>query len=186
MIDNISADPTVPPQWRGHFDPTKDELYEYIGDIFGEIVEAFQPTLFHMGGDEVSISCWNTSASIREWMSTRMGWGDSKNDFMKLWSHYQTNAIEKLDLALSDNSIGQIPIIVWSSSLTEQPYLSELLDKDRFIVQAWMNSTDESEKAQITALLENGYRVIMSNSDALYLVRLFFFLFLIILLKTNI
>jgi hexosaminidase len=146
-------------------------LYEYIQDIFEEIVEAFQPTLFHMGGDEVSISCWNTSASIRDWMSTRMGWGVEKSDFMKLWSHYQENAIAKLDNALSEHNLGQIPIIVWSSSLTEQPYLSQLLDKDRFIVQAWMNSTDEREKAQITALLENGYRVIMSNSDALYLVR---------------
>lgn len=132
-------------------------------------MEAFQPSLFHMGGDEVSISCWNTSSTIREWMTTRMGWGVEKSDFMKLWSHYQQNAISKLDFVLSENNLGQIPIIVWSSSLTEEPYLSELLDKERYIVQAWMDSIKENEKAQITALLENGYKLIISNSDALYL-----------------
>lgn len=123
-----------------------------------------------MGGDEVSLSCWNSSASIREWMTTRMGWGVARSDFMRLWSHYQENAIAKLDHALNENNLGQIPIIVWSSSLTEQPYLTQSLNKDRFIIQAWMNSIKEEEKAQITALLENGYRLIMSNSDALYLV----------------
>lgn len=39
----------------GQLDPTKDEVYEVLEDIYGEQLEYFDyPGLFHMGGDEVS------------------------------------------------------------------------------------------------------------------------------------
>lgn len=40
----------------GQFDPTKDELYELIRDIYSEMNDIFShPPQFHMGGDEVYV-----------------------------------------------------------------------------------------------------------------------------------
>ena len=153
--------------WRGHFDVTQDVLYDYIEDIYREIIDAFQPTLFHMGGDEVNITCWNSSASIRDWMVTEKGWGLETLDFMNLWSYYQEKAFERLDTLLDH----KVPIIIWTSRLTEE--LSNLFDKDRFIVQVWMYGDDPRFKK----ILENGFNVIISNSDAIYLVSHTFKLF---------
>jgi hexosaminidase len=153
-------DPILPPGWRGQFDPTKDEIYDYLDDIYREIVETFKPSLFHMGGDEVNLSCWNSSESIRNWMLDKK-YNLEREDFMNLWGYFQEKAIERLDKYLDKN----IKIIVWTSTLTEEPFLSRLLNKDRYIVQIWSDSTDKG----VTKLLENGYHVIFSNSDALYL-----------------
>lgn len=160
--DFFCLDPSMIAQWRGQFDVTQDVLYDYLEDIYREIIDAFQPTLFHMGGDEVNVTCWNSSASIRDWMVTEKGWELETNDFMNLWSYYQEKAFERLDTLLDH----KVPIIVWTSRLTEEPYLSSIFDKDRYIVQVWNYGSDP----RLTSLLENGFNVIISNSDALYLV----------------
>lgn len=155
-------DPSMIAQWRGQFDVTQDVLYDYLEDIYREIIDAFQPTLFHMGGDEVNVTCWNSSASIRDWMVTEKGWELETKDFMNLWSYFQEKVFERLDTLLDH----KVPIIVWTSRLTEEPYLSNIFDKDRYVVQVWNYGSDP----RLTSLLENGFNVIISNSDALYLV----------------
>lgn len=89
------------------------------------------PDVFHMGGDEVSHSCWNTSASIKEWM-TKKGWGrHEEDDFMKLWGHFQDNALARVDKVSKE----KIPIIMWTSRLTDVPYVDTYLDQRRYIIQ---------------------------------------------------
>lgn len=122
-----------------------------------------------MGGDEVNIGCWNSSSSIRDWMLTEKGWGVNTEDFMNLWSYFQVKAIEKLDLFLDH----EVPIVVWTSRLTQEPYLSQLLNKTRYIVQVWTSGNNP----EVKILLENGFNVIMSNSDAIYLVSHFILIF---------
>lgn len=117
--------------------------------------------MIHMGGDEVFVECWNISNTLQEWMIER-GWNLNTPDFMNLWGYFQENALASFDKV----SKKRVPVILWSSSLTQQPYLTEhLKDKDRYIIQAWTrgNSTE------IKTLLENGYKLIITNSDALYL-----------------
>jgi hexosaminidase len=153
-------DPELRAQWRGQIDPTNDEVYEILADVYREMVDAFEPTFFHMGGDEVNITCWNTSATITEWMTAR-GMDRTVDGFMQLWIHFQRNALEKLD-SVSDR---ELPLILWTSSLTKEPYLSQIVDKDRYVIQLWTYSND----ASIKPILEAGYKVIISNSDVLYL-----------------
>lgn len=115
----------------GQFDPTKEHLYDILEDIYREMYDAFQkPAIFHMGGDEVSHSCWNTSEEIQEWMLNK-GWDLREDDFMKLWNHFQDKALERLDKVIGK----KVPIIMWTSHLTDVPYVEEYLDKDRYIIQ---------------------------------------------------
>lgn len=115
----------------GQLDPTKDKLYDILEDIYTEMYAAFgQPDIFHMGGDEVSQSCWNSSAEIQGWMQQK-GWDLKDADFMKLWGHFQDNALERLDKVIGR----KVPIIMWTSHLTDVPYVEQYLDKERYIIQ---------------------------------------------------
>lgn len=125
------------------------------------MVEYFgYPDIFHMGGDEVSTSCWNSSKSLQDWMVGK-GWGLEEADFMKLWDHFQTSALDRLDKV----NFKKVPIIMWTSTLTDEPYLSQYLDKDRYIIQVWTKGDDP----KIQTLLQNGYKLIISTYDTLYL-----------------
>ena len=42
-----------------------DKMYEVLSDIYQEYLQLFDTDVFHMGGDEVNMNCYNTSAEIR-------------------------------------------------------------------------------------------------------------------------
>lgn len=145
----------------GQLDPTKDEVYNVLEDIYREMIDQFQyPDLFHMGGDEVSVKCWNSSDSLQEWM-TNKGWSLNESDFMRLWGYFQNNALERLDKV----NFKKVPIILWTSRLTEEPFLSQYLNNERYIIQIWTTGDDP----KVQTILEKGYKMIVSNYDALYL-----------------
>lgn len=115
----------------GQLDPTKDKMFDILQDVYNEMFELFkQPDVFHMGGDEVSHACWNSSTEIQDWMKAK-GWGLEEADFMKLWGHFQDNALTRVDRAANQ----QVPIIMWTSRLTDVPYVDTYLNKDRYIIQ---------------------------------------------------
>lgn len=145
----------------GQFDVTKDKLYDMLEDIYKEMFELFdRPDLFHMGGDEVSVGCWNSSVDIQKWMIEK-NWGLAHDDFLKLWGYFQEKALARFDKIASRDT----RIILWTSKLTEPPYVDTYLNKKRYIIQVWTTATDP----QIMNLLERGYDLIISNYDALYL-----------------
>lgn len=113
----------------GQLDPSKDALYDILEDLYREYYEIFHdPDVFHMGGDEVSLTCWNTSSDIQTIMKER-GRNLEDADFMKLWNHFQSNAVERLDKVAKRKA----PIIImWTSHLTQVPYLEQYLDKNRY------------------------------------------------------
>ena len=43
-----------------------DKMYEVLSDIYKEYLQLFDTDVVHMGGDEVNMNCYNTSAEIRK------------------------------------------------------------------------------------------------------------------------
>lgn len=144
----------------GVFNPINDNVYNVLSNIYKDMADLFQSDMFHMGGDEVNVRCWNETKEITDWMATN-GWGQDKESFLKLWSHYQNKSVEKLDGAYGR----QQPIILWTSDLTANGHAPLYLDRNRYVVQYWDSWNDTSVKI----LYEQGYKLIMSNVDALYL-----------------
>lgn len=145
----------------GQLDPTKDQLYDVLEKIYADFVDYFDPdTVFHMGGDEVSTDCWNASSEITSWMKAN-GYQLTKDDFLRLWGMFQERALERYDKVAKT----QVPIILWTSHLTETPYLERYLNNERYIIQIWTKGDDP----KVQTLLENGFKLIVSNYDALYL-----------------
>lgn len=115
----------------GQFDPSKEKLYDLLETLYAEMYDIFDsPDIFHMGGDEVSISCWESDLNLKKWMSKK-GMNFSDEDYMNLWGYFQKKASERLDQVGNANT----QIILWTSRLTKYPFLTRFLNKDRYIIQ---------------------------------------------------
>ncbi|RVE49648.1 hypothetical protein evm_005705 [Chilo suppressalis] len=144
----------------GQLNPVKDELYDYLEDIYTDMAEVFKTTdMFHMGGDEVNNNCWNTSESIQNFMAQK-NWDLNEDGFIKLWDYFQNNAQSRAYKAFGK----KLPLILWTSMLTDYGHVEEYLNKDEYVIQVWTTG----QNPQIQGLLSKGYRLIISNFDALY------------------
>lgn len=135
-------------------------MYEILEGIYKDFLKAFRPDIFHMGGDEININCWNSSESIGNWMESQ-GWTRDKKNFFKLWKHFQDRAY---NLVTKVNNGKELPAILWTSDLTNEENI-DYLDPKKYIVQIWTDKFDST----IKRLLDKNLRVIFSNYDALYL-----------------
>lgn len=145
----------------GQIDPSKPAAYDLLEDIYRELVAAFEkPDIFSLGGDEIWFECWNSSVTLQAWM-IEQGWNLDEVGFMEMWNYFQVRNLERLDKVYPE----KVPIIMWESTLTEDPYALQYLDKDRYIIQIWLDAF----APQIKYLLENGYKLIISPYDKFYL-----------------
>lgn len=144
----------------GQLNPLNDNTYKILESIYNDYLAKFSPDLFHFGGDEVNIGCWNTSQPIIDWMKS-MNKTRTFDDFMDLWNIFLVAAEKKFKA----QSKLEIPLIVWSSKMTEEKYLTKYLNNKTYIIQLWNVATDKS----IPNILANGFKVILSNYDHTYL-----------------
>jgi hexosaminidase len=56
------------------------------------MLEIFDNDLFHMGGDEVNLDCWNSSSEITDYLR-KNGKDLSHDSFIDLWSNFQARGI---------------------------------------------------------------------------------------------
>ena len=49
-------------------DPSRPELYDFLGTFLTDMVGIFSDDYLMLGGDEVDISCYDNSPSIAKWM----------------------------------------------------------------------------------------------------------------------
>ncbi|CAL4143420.1 unnamed protein product, partial [Meganyctiphanes norvegica] len=147
----------------GQLNIVNDRVYDVLGQIYKEMADLFGPLdMFHYGGDEVNLNCWNTTEEIVTYMD-KVGKGQrTEEDFYDLWSQFQSRAYGLMTIA---NKGKHIPGILWTSHLTEKGHTAKYLDKNQYIIQIWSTGTDPL----IKELLEGGFSVIFSNYDAWYL-----------------
>ena len=58
-----------------YFDPTSEETYSFVDAFLGEMAGLFPDKVLHLGGDEVGVTCYNESASVRAWLGEHPGVG---------------------------------------------------------------------------------------------------------------
>ncbi|XP_033321138.2 beta-hexosaminidase subunit beta [Megalopta genalis] len=52
----------------GPMNPTNPYLYEFLRNLFSEIVRAFPDQYVHLGGDEVPFDCWQSNPNVTAYM----------------------------------------------------------------------------------------------------------------------
>ncbi|MCW5964532.1 MAG: family 20 glycosylhydrolase [Bryobacterales bacterium] len=53
------------------FDPTRDETYEFLGNLFAEMATIFPDKYMHIGGDELTGKPWRENARIQRFMGSQ-------------------------------------------------------------------------------------------------------------------
>lgn len=133
----------------GQLNPRNPHVYELLERIYAEIIQLTGvDDIFHLGGDEVSERCW------------AQHFNDS--DPMDLWLEFTNKAMHALERANGGHAPDMT--LLWSSRLTRTPYL-EKLDKKRYGIHIW----GASQWQESRAVLDAGYRSIISHVDAWYL-----------------
>ncbi|XP_049861033.1 chitooligosaccharidolytic beta-N-acetylglucosaminidase isoform X4 [Schistocerca gregaria] len=144
----------------GQLNPTSEKMYQVLAGIYKDMLNVFDSDVFHMGGDEVNMNCWNTSEVITDWMDAN-GIPRTEEGLHELWDRFQSRAYSLLAEA---NGKKELPVILWTSTLTDVAHVDKYLDNKRYIIQIWTRGTD----LVIPELIRKGFRVIFSNYDALY------------------
>ncbi|BES99377.1 beta-hexosaminidase [Nesidiocoris tenuis] len=141
----------------GQLNPINPNTYKVLGDIFEEVNGRFPVNMFHMGGYKVKFECWNSSDSIRDYVSAKDP-DLSTNTFTELWGEFHKKALTAWDTAVGHSDTN---IILWTSDLTQPDGIPEWLDPKRFIIQYWaLAESDVPDR-----LLKMGYRLIFSTKD---------------------
>jgi hexosaminidase len=102
-------------------DVTKDEVYEFLKDLFKEVAQVFPDKYVHLGGDEVTGNAWTYNPNILKFMNDHK----MQNDWHKLQGYF----FSKMDEVIR----GMDKIMYgWQESITP------LLPKQ--LIQAWMGT----------------------------------------------
>lgn len=60
----------------------------FSGEVYKDMLDVFDNDVFHMGGDEVNVKCWNSSSTITQYL-TNHGKDLSQESFVELWGQFQ-------------------------------------------------------------------------------------------------
>ncbi|XP_045463068.1 chitooligosaccharidolytic beta-N-acetylglucosaminidase isoform X2 [Harmonia axyridis] len=144
----------------GQLNPANQNVYDVLEKIYRDMVGLMPwSRIFHMGGDEVFIPCWNNTEEIVKYISGR---GRSTQVFYDLWGEFQEEALKRYDKAVGNKNS---KIIIWTSQLTDPFYISRYFNKDRYVIQTWVPDTDNLPEI----LLQKGFNLIISTKNAWYL-----------------
>ena len=143
----------------GQLNPVNQNIYKVLGKLYQDFMELFDVEMFHMGGDEVNLNCWNTTDEVKQHLADRGQTGTEK-ELLELWKDFQNTAAEKVYEAAGR----KVPIILWTNSLTENGRVDQYLSNEDYVIQIWTTGEDEV----IKELLDKNYKVIFSNYDAWY------------------
>lgn len=147
----------------GQINPVNPNTYDVLRDVYRDVLDVIgAKSVLHLGGDEVFINCWNSTPEVTNVMESR-GMGRSMDDFLQLWANFHNEQRKILDGI--KGGANNDTTILWSSALTNPHLITRYLDKNRFVVQTWL----EASSPIPYDLLRLGYRLIMSTKNAWYL-----------------
>lgn len=135
----------------GQLDILNNKTYEVTGKVYKEMASIFTDNWFHIGGDELFLNCNNFSSLAVEYFAA----GHSMGDLYQYW----------VDRAVPNfRAQANKTFIMWEDvKLSTAVAATGEVPKD-IVLQAWNNGLDH-----ISNLTSQGYRVIVSSSDFIYL-----------------
>ncbi|KAM5432390.1 woronin body major protein [Microsporum ferrugineum] len=136
----------------GQLDPAYDKTYEVLTNIYGELSDLFEDEMFHLGGDELQPNCYNFSSHVTKWFA---------EDPSRTWNDLLESYVDRLFPALKKRNNRRF--ITWEDMFTSENMHAKNISKDT-IMQSWNKGIEN-----IKTLTSNGFDVIVSSADFLYL-----------------
>jgi hexosaminidase len=135
----------------GQLDILNNKTYEVTGKVYKEMAAIFPDDMFHIGGDELFLNCNNFSTLATSFFQSGKTMGD-------LYQYWVDKAIPNFRAQANKT------FIMWEDvKLSADVAATGVVPKD-IVLQAWNNGLDH-----ISNLTAQGYKVIVSSSDFMYL-----------------
>ncbi|KAH8724630.1 glycoside hydrolase superfamily [Phaeosphaeriaceae sp. PMI808] len=148
--DNWALHTAVQPN-PGQLDILNNKTYEVTGKVYKEMATIFPDNWFHIGGDELFANCNNFSSLALNFFKSGKSMGD-------LYQYWVDKAIPNFRSQVNKT------FVMWEDvKLSASVAATGNVPKD-IVLQAWNNGLDH-----ISNLTSQGYRVIVSSSDFIYL-----------------
>lgn len=148
--DNWPLHTAVQPN-PGQLDILNNKTYEITGKVFKEVATLFPDDWFHIGGDELFLNCNNFSTLAVDFFNSGKIMGD-------LYQYWVDHAIPNFRAQANKT------LVMWEDvKLSADVAATGEVPRD-IVMQAWNNGPDHVSK-----LTAQGYRVIVSSSDFMYL-----------------
>jgi hexosaminidase len=181
-----TTDSLEPPS--GQLNLANDKIYDVLADVYAEVLGnlASASGIFHMGGDEVIIgsdstwaSCYNNTmlgAPILQLLAEKGLSREDPESFYGLWQNFTMRATDIAREIFDRQSNGQrnLRLHIWGGggapsdvtyNMVQRPDVTKILPPELFTIQVW----DESDKSLTKWLIGQGYDVVLSNTDYVYL-----------------
>lgn len=75
----------------GPIDPTQNSTYAFLETLFTEVGATFPDQYVHVGGDEVSYTCWASNPAVNAWMAAN---GIAAGDYAGLEGYYVQKVLD--------------------------------------------------------------------------------------------
>lgn len=138
----------------GQLDIIYNGTYDLVEKVYNEVSSHFDDDVFHVGMDELQDNCYNFSSYVQDWFAENTT--RTYNDLLQYW-------VDKaLPIFLNDTLHPNRTLMAWEDVVISSPHASDL-PKDKLILQSWNGASN------LKNLTEAGYKVVVSNSDWLYL-----------------
>lgn len=161
-IDNWQNICPEPP--CGQLNVANPRAYEVLRDIYEDVIKMFRTKdlMFHVGGDEVSLPCWNSSSDIQEYLKDKdLAITDPKS-FDLLWAEFHNKSRTILETATNSPVGGKAEtalrkLLIWESTLTKDANLREkaAIAPDAYTIQLWSKASEGA----IKEIVQAGYEV---------------------------
>ena len=132
-------------------DPTLNATWKFLDEFLGEFGARFPDKYIHLGGDEVSVSCFNNSASVRQWMADR-----GTTSLQDVYVYFETR-IHELAAKHGKN------VQTWHDAFVAAHAVSKAFPEGA-VAQVWMSSAQVNNASSgMGSLVKQGASVVRSS-----------------------
>ncbi|XP_040563459.1 beta-hexosaminidase subunit beta isoform X1 [Lepeophtheirus salmonis] len=136
-----------PTNIKGPINPVLASTYNFLHDIFEEILNLFKDDYVMLGGDEVPIKCWSSNPNINEVL---VSW-NAQGQYRQLEYFFVARMMDIMQKIKSSTEI-----MVW-----EEVFTSGYLDRVHTIVNAWKD-WGPGWKRLLSDATSKGYRAVLT------------------------